>query len=201
MEEIINSVWFIISGYLIGIISIIVAVVTYRKSKVIKRPCAFNRTNNLISKSKNTISDIQITAEYKGVPVETLSYTKVAFYNAGKRTIKNSDLTQIDPLRIEIEDEVIYDYEIIYFSKEANNFKLDKVDGHTVLINFDYIDFKQGVIIKIIHSGNTPTYTSKNLKVKGTVIGAKKIETPHPSFPPTNFLLASEIFYEDEILI
>ena len=59
----------------------------------------------------------------------------------------------------------------------------------------------QGVIIKIIHSGNTNSYTADSIIIKGAIKGATKIEKPNPSFPPTSFLSDSRIFYEDSILI
>lgn len=202
MKDIIHSDWFVLSGYAIGVVGLILSYVFFKKSKIEKRPCCINRSNNLIYKSHNRLSNLKISATYKGVDVETLSYTKVAFWNAGKATITNTDLSTIDPLRIEIDSEIIYECEILYTSHKANGFNLDwSKDNKTVYLKFDYLDFGQGVVIKIIHSGNTASYTSSAVKINGAIKGATKIESPHPSFSPTNFLMDSKIFYEDSILI
>ncbi len=202
MKDIIHSEWFAVSGYAIGVIGLILSYVFFRKSKIEKRPCCVNRSNNLIYKSDNRLSDLSITAKYKGVEIETLSYTKVGFWNAGKATITNYDLSSVDPLRLEIENELVYDCEILFTSQKANCFKInwDK-EKKVIYLNFDYLDFGQGAVIKIIHSGNTHSYTANDVRIKGAIKGATKIDSPHPSFAPTNFLTDSKIFYEDSILI
>lgn len=202
MKDIIHSDWFVLSGYAIGVLGLILSYIFFKKAKVEKRPCCINRSNNLIYKAYSRLSDLKIAAKYKGVDVETLSYTKVAFWNAGKATITNADLSGVDPLRIEIENEVVYDCEILYTSQKANGFNINWVkDDKTVYLKFDYLDFGQGAVIKIIHSGNTVSYTSSAIKIKGAIKGATKIESPHPSFAPTSFLMDSKVFYEDSILI
>lgn len=202
MKDIIHSDWFVLSGYAIGLLGLILSYIFFKKSKIEKRPCCINRSNNLIYKSQSRLSDLNISATYKGIGVETLSYTKVAFWNAGKATITNNDLSSVDMLRIEIENEEVYDCEILFYSQKANGFSLKwSKDEKTIYLNFDYLDFGQGAVIKIIHSGNTSSYTSNVVKIKGVIKGATKIESPHPSFAPTNFLIDSKIFYEDSILI
>ncbi len=202
MKDIIHSDWFVLSGYAIGIIGLILSYVFFKKSKVEKRPCCINRSNNLIYKSQGRLSDLKISAKYKGIDVETLSYTKVGFWNAGKATITKDDLSSVDPLRIEIENEMVYDCEILFTSQKANGFTINWSKDHKVVyLKFDYLDFGQGTVIKIIHSGNTSSYTSNIIKIKGAIKGATKIESPNPSFAPTNFLMDSKIFYEDSILI
>ena len=141
MKDIINSDWFLLIGYAIGLIGIILSIIFFKKSKIEKRPCCINRSRNLIYHSESDLKDLIITAEYKGVKVESLSYTKVAFWNAGRATINGSDISKIDPIRIEILNEQVYDYQIIYTSQKANNFNLNRLTSNNELFfSFDYID-------------------------------------------------------------
>jgi hypothetical protein len=202
MEEIIKAAWFQILSFTFGAAGILLSIIFYRNSKKEKRPCCINRSNNLIYKHFRELEDLQITANYKGVKVETLSYTKVAFWNIGKETIKKDDLSNEDPLRIIVKDEKVYDVEIIYTSKKANNFIIDNsITKNEIYLTFDYIDYNQGVIIKIIHSGNTNSFKSKLITCEGSIRGATKIEQPDPTFGATKFLSDSKLFYEDSILI
>ena len=202
MEDFFSSTLFQIISFSVGIIGIVLSIIFYGRSKKEKRPCCINRSKNIIYKNESEIKALKITAEYNGKKVETLSYTKVAFWNIGKETINNEDLSIKDPLRIILKDEIIYDVEIIYSSQKANNFNINNSENtNEILLTFDYIDYNQGVIIKIVHSGNCKGFSSDSIVCEGSIRGAMKIEKPNPTFGATKFLSDSNIFYEDSILI
>lgn len=116
--------------------------------------------------------------------------------------IDAEDIPKTDPLRIKIEGKMVYDYEVIYATQKANNFAVEwRGSENSTYLNFDYLDYGQGVIIKIIHAGNGVSYKSNISSLKGSIKRATRVENPHPSFAPTNFLVDSKLFYEDSIFI
>ncbi|NOG46200.1 MAG: hypothetical protein HND50_13250 [Calditrichaeota bacterium] len=64
--------------------------------------------------------------------------------------------------------------EVQQTSNESNNWKVRiSSNQKRISINFDYFDFKEGCLIKIIHTGNS----SDSLHVYGTVLGVGDIKS------------------------
>src|SRR5690606_11412823 len=64
----------------------------------------------------------------------------------------------------------IFDFEISH-QNPVNNFSFEKIDKQTISVNFDFIDYNDGVIMNIFHSRLRNT----RFTVKGTFIGARKM--------------------------
>jgi uncharacterized membrane protein YwzB len=59
---------------------------------------------------------------------------------------------------------------IAYKSRDSNNFSLQKV-RNAIIVNFDYIDFHQGIVIDVYHTG----HDIKDIIIKGTVKGGRDL--------------------------
>jgi hypothetical protein len=64
----------------------------------------------------------------------------------------------------------ILDSSILFQKNEANNFSISQI-GNIVNISFDYCDYAEGIILQIIHTGES----SSNLEIKGSIHGVKSI--------------------------
>ncbi|MDD2889262.1 MAG: hypothetical protein PHE49_01295 [bacterium] len=110
---------------------------------------------------------------YESTKVDTVSLTKVVFFNAGNETIDSGDIAQNDPLRIEIGGGTkILDKDIIYVKNKANNFRLEETEQNNILnIQFDYLDKEEGGVFQITHTGASPDA----INLKGSIKGVSHI--------------------------
>lgn len=158
---------FNILSIITGIIGIILAIVFYFKSRKAKIPLYALKSFNLLNRELLKINDIKI--KYKGIELKNLTASKFGFWNGGKDAIYKDDIPINSPLTIKTnKDVLIYGAEIIYTSDESNQikFQLD-LERNEIYIYFEYLDYSQGAIINILHSG----YYA-DLLIKGKVIGA-----------------------------
>ncbi|MEH7893945.1 hypothetical protein, partial [Bacillus thuringiensis] len=155
-------------GSLIGIIGILIAIVTYRKSKIGQRLVYQSSATKIIGKNQNTPEEIQIY--FRGSEVPRVIKTNLVIWNSGNETIKSSHVTQEDPLRIQIEEsESIISYRILKETRHTNKVNLVRDKENVLLFNFDYLDPNDGVRVEVLHTDD------KNpVDFKGTVIGMKQ---------------------------
>ncbi len=165
-----------LSGFLITTISSILAIVFYFKGKKEKIPIYAIRTNNLIRGYGKEYS--RLTVSYGGEEVENLSVAKVIFWNSGRETIRNTDIPNGDRVRIEAATDFrILDAKILGTSHPSNGANLVEASEKKIMLEFEYFDFDEGVVIQVIHTGTS----EDDIKVLGKLVGAKriaKIETP-----------------------
>ena len=161
--------WLNILFLFLAIISIFLAFVFYYKSLRLKKPVYSSQTNRLINSNLSTLKNIEI--KYIGEIIENLSVTKIAIWNSGKESIKNSDIASTDPLIIIAKKGLlIYDYDIV-IQKAVNNISLLRSNENTIKLDFEFLDFNDGIVVNIYHSGKD----SDDIEIKGTLIGANKI--------------------------
>ncbi|WP_338867964.1 hypothetical protein WBJ53_16250 [Spirosoma sp. SC4-14] len=156
---------------LLAIIGIILSFYFYFKSKKNKVPIYIARSVNLVRESIKKIETVEIM--YAGSKIENLSLTKIALWNDGRDTISFNDVAHADPIKICIDEEYdILDAEILFQKNPANDFSV-KIDSNrkAILINFDFFDFEEGIVIQLAHTGNS----SDDVRLTGTIKSVKKI--------------------------
>jgi len=176
---------------LIGILGIILAAVFYFKTRKVKRPVYSLMSFKLLSAELKKVENIEI--KYLGKEIKNLTASKFAFWNGGRDTIDNSDIPESSKLTIKAkEDVIIYGAEIIYVSDDANQVQLIKQKGKNEFkVLFDYLDYCQGGIIKILHSGDSSNDLIITGKVKGTGNYKESEEKPNKEAPlPTQITCA-----------
>ena len=161
--------WLNLIFFLLAVIGIVFGMLSYFKTKKSRKPTYRIRTFNLI-KEINKIDSVSIL--YKGENIENLSVSRIAIWNSGKETINKTDVAQNDRFRIEIDNSAsILDYKLTLQKNEANGFKLNKADDNCIIIDFDYFDYNEGIIIELYHTATN----SSNITLKGSFKGTKKI--------------------------
>jgi hypothetical protein len=171
------SNWFIGSP-IFNMVSLILAIVGliftfyfYYKSKKNRKPTYVIRTINLVRKNIKKIETVEIL--YSGRRIENLSMTKIALWNDGKETINAIDVAISNPIRIDIDEEFeILESEILFQKNLANDFRINiSHDKKSLLVNFDYFDYEEGIVLQISHTANS----SASLKIEGAIKAVKKI--------------------------
>lgn len=155
--------WLNLIFLILAILSIIVSFYLYFKSKKQKIPTYLIKTFNLLKDRINKIEEVKI--KYADKEINTLSITKVAFWNRGNDVINKSDVAPKEPIRIQVDDEFeILNSSIIYKTNDVNNFSLiNSPDKKSVIIDFDFLFYGEGITIEIYHTG----ISNKNIKFIG----------------------------------
>lgn len=167
-----NNQWLNLIFLFLALISIILTLIFYLKSKKKKQPIYTIKSFSLIREKLTKLKDVKIT--YKEEDIDNLTLTKIALWNKGNDTINSYDVAPKDWIRVEINNEYdILESEIIFIKKNANNFKIDLNENRKIIrINFDYFHTNEGFIFQFYHTGKS----SQNIKVLGTIKGVNKIE-------------------------
>jgi hypothetical protein len=155
----------------LAVLSVVLAIIFYYRSKSVKIPCYGRKSQTLVTPELMEHSPLRVTFNSK--PVETLTMTYVAFWNDGKATIGGEDVAATDPLRIVADEKCdILAAEIICSNRPANGFKVNlRRQDRVVHINFDFVDNKNGVVIRIYHTGQE----NQDIDIIGTIKGANGI--------------------------
>jgi hypothetical protein len=111
-----------------------------------------------------------MTYEGYGQPFANLSVCRVAVWNAGRETIRRIDIPKGDPFVIasQSEDHVFLDVRIeaTVNSNNAVEATISR-DKKQIRVIFEYLDYAEGAVIQIVHTGTN----SASIRLQGTVMG------------------------------
>src|SRR5258706_3954620 len=149
----------------LAVISMILAVILYNLGKKIRLPTYAVRNLNLIKERKVGMNGLRIS--YQKQYIKNLSVAKIALWNSGKEAIRKEDIAEKEPIQIlAINSNDILEAKIIYQKNEANNFSLTlRQQAKKILIDFDYFDKDEGIIVQIFHTGKL----SRDLAIQGII--------------------------------
>jgi hypothetical protein len=112
-----------------------------------------------------------------------LSICRFVFWNNGKETILDNNISSHEPLILHFgnEREVLEIRELHYSNPSIN---IQKISPHHISVNFEYLENKQGAVFDIIHSGEkvTPYLAGK---IKGGKVNRKLVTFPEISMSAT----------------
>lgn len=154
----------------VGIISSIVLAVFYKLSRPHRLLAYATRTFRVVPQGRIKLQGLQIT--YYGYPVESLSVTRLAVWNAGNESIRRSDLPASDrPVIYGGGGLKIFETSVIETSAAANKVGLTLVDHPIVgsAIGFDFLDPGDGAVFSVVHDGNELT----DIRLNGEIIGGR----------------------------
>jgi hypothetical protein len=152
----------------LAIVSLLVSIYFYVKSKREKLPVYIVRKYPLIEDKVAAVSGLNIS--FNGLEISNLNLTKIAVWNNGRDTIHRTDIASADRLRIAlVGGGVVLGAKCSFVSKEVNCINLS-VEKDLVFIDFDFLDYSDGAVIDLYHSGKG------DIKLKGTLKGVTAIK-------------------------
>ena len=174
ISAVIDQVLTIVS-IILTIVSIILSFVLYYKPR--RNPVYISRTTRLFDNRVSAIDNLEVLYDKKRL--SSLSITKIVFWNRGRDTIRGKEIAQMDKLRIvssqENDSSGVFEILTCVFpddTNKANNFRVQIAeDKKTVLLDFDYMNFNDGIVIKLIHTGVS------SVSLKGSIQAVKTIKS------------------------
>jgi hypothetical protein len=159
-------------GSIIGLLSILVALLIYRASRIGARPVYQLRALRLIGTDTKTIPEA-VEIRFKGQPVERLTKTHIVFWNSGHTLLRGSDVVEADPIRCEFaEGSRILEINVAKTSRTTNKFEahIDPEREYRAIFTFDYLDPEDGAIVEMLHT-DSDRYPSINGAIRGVPNG------------------------------
>jgi hypothetical protein len=151
LSALLNQGWF---GSLVGIVGILLAFVFYVRSKA-RSKLSYQSGGIRLIGQRGELPD-EVTVTYRDIPVNMLSASTVAIWNAGKTTLEGSAIVGDDPLRLEFgPDAKILSTELIKITRPVIHFLVEAQHVHpgSVLLSFGFLDPGDGAVLRILHTG------------------------------------------------
>ena len=155
-------------GTFVGTAGATLAVFLYWRSRI-PGIIAFQSQNVSMVGGGDAVFPAEVTFQYQGTPVPRITSSTVWMWNAGKKTVRGSDIVAHDPLRLRFSAEVLT-VSIRKVSREAVQITADtSEDRKIVRCGFEFLDPGDGGVLEVLHTGsnNAPECT-------GTIIGLPK---------------------------
>lgn len=153
----------------LAILSIVATIYALRISLIQKKPIYDIESSKLFENKLKEISELK--TYFNDEEINILTSTKIAFWNGGYQVINATDIAEKDPLMIYCdESNKIFKIDVKYEKNEVNNIRINKVDEHSYLLQFDYLARSEGGIIEILHTGR-----KNEISLKGTIKGSPKL--------------------------
>lgn len=151
-----DNQWLNMVFLILAILSILLSIYLFFKSKKSKIPIYTSTGTNLIRDNIQQIDGLDVF--YKTRKVENLTITNIIVWNAGNDTISSSDIAKNSPLKIISNDDSIeiFYFEILEVSASHNDVTAKQI-GNSIIFDFDFFNKKEGFAVKIIHSGKKIT--------------------------------------------
>jgi len=135
-----------------------------------KKPIYYYRTEEIISMTDKLADDIVI--HFKEHKVAQVSITRVGLVNVGKDPIDQTDIKNVDhELRMTFDNDIhiLREPKILKKSRKELDFQA-VVRDRDVLLSFKLLDYRDGAVVEVVHTGNKDT----KVEIKGLVIGVPK---------------------------
>ena len=118
----------------------------------------------------DAVFPVEVEVRYRGTPVPKLTSSTIWIWNAGKKTVRGSDVVAHDPFQFRFDGEVL-NVKIKKVSREAVQITAAASGeaGRTVCCSFEFLDPGDGGVLEVLHTGS-----DKAPECTGTIIGLPK---------------------------
>ena len=153
------------------IFSVVFGIWQWYKSKRKKELSCYKNSYTIVKGGKSLLPDLEL--KYKNEPIQELVITKYAIWNSGNEVLQREDIVEIKPLQVSCngENTRILDVKILQESDETNQFVVVDMDKQHARINFDYVAPKDGIVIQMMHTGE-----SQDVMVECKIKGGKSVK-------------------------
>lgn len=165
IEEIVNNPILQFVVIVIAFVGLPLAIYSVVKGPSKRCFSCYVESINLIRQNRTKFKKIKVMFDDK--EVENISITNFTLWNSGKLEIRKDDLAKGKELKIVAQEGTsILDARILCFNEESNLFSISSISTNAVQIDFDYVNENEGVVIEIVHTGDSESL-SVDCKLKG----------------------------------
>ena len=187
MQEIfhvLNQGWVSAIVGVAGVALALISLLLYRRSRI-PGIIAFQSDDMSMIGDRTSFFPAGAEVRYRGTPVPRITSSTVWIWNAGKKTVRGSDIVKRDPLQLRFGGEVLnvrtrtVSREVVKFAIHTPKDTSEEATK-TVCLDFDFLDPDDGASLEVLHTGPDETP-----KLTGTIVGLPRgpqhwgSSTPH----------------------
>lgn len=158
-----SLIWAVLA--IITVISLLFTVYTYvtnKKRKLFSVSCA---SYELLKQGQSEIEKVSIM--FDDQPINNLTISNYAIWNSGNTLINGTDIVDTQRLRLISDDETKFlEAKIVSEVETSNKFRIIEQLDNEILLDFDYVDKNEGIVIQVIHTGEKDSINAQ-CKIKG----------------------------------
>ena len=151
-------------GTIIGTASLALALFLYWRSRISGIIACQSRDVPMIG-SSDAVFSAGVEVRYRETVVPRLISSTVWIWNAGKKTVRGTDIAKHDPLGFCFSGEVL-NVRIRKMSREAVRITADTSGEKTIRCEFEFLDPGDGCVLEVLHTG-----PNEAPECTGTIIG------------------------------
>lgn len=151
-----RTLGFLNQGWVGVVIGVLVSLYFYRKADRRARLTYSALGIPIVQGSHAELLAADIEVSYRGKVIPRVSVATVTIWNTGNATLEGAAIADADPLRIRSLGGEILAATIVRWTNLANAVKLVEPEGGEVRVNFDYLDPKDGVTVRVVHTSMEP---------------------------------------------
>ncbi|MEG8018926.1 hypothetical protein [Sphingomonas sp. LR55] len=156
----------LVIGTAIGLFSIILSVILYRRS-LIRNSLSFVKVEVEILTVNNPTWQSDLDIKYQGIEITRLTAGRVGIWNSGNTTINYDQVVGSQPLMVKVPDDSrLLVCHATVVSRTVLNVKVEQCENNQAKILFDFLDPGDGFVLHIAQSSPRNT-----LAVTGTIKG------------------------------
>ena len=144
-----------LAGFVVGLVGLAATVWTSWTTKVGARLSYRWKAERVIGGDGELGEGIEVA--FKGTPVIRLTRAVIVVWNSGTATIRDSDIVQLDPVRVQCEEYAeILSARVLQSSRQivGAEIRVDPAKQNRALLAFDFFDPGDGVVIEVLHTGD-----------------------------------------------
>jgi len=154
-----------LGSFIIGIISLVLYFYQFKKARNFSKLNYAKKSHNIIHNFSSPIN--KLVLKFGEKPIETLTITFLAIWNNADNPIYSSDLLKTVPISIRtIDNSEILDVQTVFFSNKSNSFNITNISKNFFKITFKYLKKKEGILLKIFHTGADSESIVANCSIK-----------------------------------
>ena len=156
-------------GTIVGAGGAVLALFLYWRSQI-PGMIAFQSHDVSMVGGGDAVFPAEVEVRYRGTPVPEITSSTIWIWNAGKKTVRGSDIVANYPLQLRFDGEVL-NVKIRKVSREAVQISADTSGEvrRTVRYSFEFLDPGDGGVLEVLHTGS-----DEAPECTGTIIGFPK---------------------------
>ena len=158
-----------IAGVVVGIVAtVVVSVLVTLKLARTKDPSWALRGVNVLRDHVAQVEGLEIL--YHSKPIESLTVSRLLFWNRGLEAIRNDDIAPDHPIQVACLGDIrMMARSILETNHDACHVTATEIEDERMFtLRFNHLNHGDGVVVQVIHTGTSPD----SITVHGEVIGA-----------------------------
>ena len=162
--------WAVIPAVVTLAVSTAIGLALHQRAQRVPKPRYAVERWPLIGKVKSAHDLLE--ARFAGKPIPQLSAARFVIWNAGLGVIRSEDVASTDPVALAVPEGVeVLQARVQWKTDAVNRFDLEtSPDSRRVVVKFEFMDYGQGAIISVLHTGPPAA-----ISIAGTLKGAGRI--------------------------